>query len=594
MRKYLKTAITSFCFLAAVSTAFAQKPELKEVNGVKRLMYHGEPFLMLSGETHNSTASSLEYLEPAMAAAKQMHMNSVIVTVEWDQFEPQEGKYDFTNTNNIITLAEKYDLPVVIAWFGTWKNGVSSYIPRWMKDNQKKYFRAEDEKGECTDYISSFCTAARDADARAFAALMKYIKQRDTDNMVLFMQVENETGLWGSNIDYCKQAQKAFAGNVPSELIAMLQQKETSLDTPLKDYWVENGRKTKGTWKEVFGDNDYAEAFFMQWAYASYLEAVAKAGKAEYDIPMYTNNPAMGGFKNTNKTTSVYPEVKEGQGGPMMGPPPGAAGPFGGGKRGPYMPTGAPVPDAFDLYHVIAPSLDFFSPDIYSSVFSPVSDAYTRLDNPLFIPETSRDASPAYYAFATNNAIGFSAFAYEDAYLNKEYVLTFKTLEELLPVISEYQGTGKMYGFHREKNAVSDTFELDGYTVNVSYIDGEKYGYGLIIKTSDEDFVVSGVGAVVTISKNDPKKVTRFDFIKEGHYKDGKFVEEVLLNGDQTNHAQQLYLRGRIEYQEGYIPSEGEVLPRRNVAVSETRQRIVTERTKAPSVYNVRVFTYNR
>ena len=585
----------ALALLSGTVPAGAQKPELKTLNGVKRLFWHGNPFLMLSGELHNSTASTAEYLAPAMAAAKAMHLNSLIVTAEWDLVEPEEGKYDFSSIDTIISLAEKNNLPVVIAWFGTWKNGVSSYIPGWMKRDDKKYFRMRDDQGEATDYVSAFCMAARDADAKAFAALMRYIRERDTRQMVLFMQVENETGLWQQSIDHSSQALNAYNRSVPSELIRFLESRESTLDTPMKDKWVENGRRTKGTWKEVFGDNLFTEAFFMQWAYASYIEKVAAAGKAEYDIPMYLNTVAMptGGFTiNPGLTQGSAPQT--GQTGLPKPDSPSAGGgnPFG--SRSPLFPSGAPIYSAIDMYKVFCPSIDFCSPDIYVPAFKNVSDAYTRTDNPLFVPETGRNAAPAYYTLAHNNGIGFSAFAIEDAFLDKEYVGTYRTLEELLPLISRYQGTGLMDGFLREGQETESSFELDGFRVDVRYISGEKAAYGLVIKTGPETFVLSGVGALVTISRLDDRKVTRYEWVEEGRFGEDGWIAEVRLNGDQTSHGQEVYLRGRISYDDRVEPAEGEVFPHRNVASNEARQAVVTSRLKAPSIYQVKVYSYNK
>jgi hypothetical protein len=63
----------------------AQESELRDYQGTHRLFWHGEPFLMLSGELHNSTSTTYEYLSQTMESLKAMHLNSVIV---FDQTEP--------------------------------------------------------------------------------------------------------------------------------------------------------------------------------------------------------------------------------------------------------------------------------------------------------------------------------------------------------------------------------------------------------------------------------------------------------------------------------------------------------------------------
>lgn len=537
----------------------AQKAELREHQGTQRLFWRGEPFLMLSGELHNSTSSSLGYLSQTMESLRAMHLNSVIVTVEWDQLEPKEGVYDFTMVDHIIDLSENLQMPVAIAWFGTWKNGVSSYIPTWMKADPKRFFRVKNDKGESTDTISPFCMAAKEADRKAFTALMKHIAQRDRNNMVLMMQVENEIGLWSQSVDCGTQAQKAFAGKVPAQLISFLQKNDSSLSSPIAEAWREKGRKTGGSWKEVFGEGDNTEAFFMAWHFASYVEDIAAGGKAQYDIPLFMNTVAMSSSMPMPPAAPPQAAAPAGQGGGQGAAPQGAPAR----RRNPNFPSGSPVANAIDIYHAAAPSIDFYSPDIYAPAFKAISDDFTRKGNPLFIPETSRNASPAYYAFANNDAIGFSAFAVEDAFLDKDYVGTYATLEELLPIISKYQGTGKMKGFVREMSS-----------------------------TGEDEFLLSGIGCLISIAKDDPKAVSRYDYVQEGHFEGEKWVSEVLLNGDQTSHGQEVYLRGRMEYAEGIALPDGQVFPKRNVASSETRQDIVTSRPKDPSIYMTRVFTY--
>ena len=43
-----------------------------------------------------------------------------------------------------------------------------------------------------------------------------------------------------------------------------------------------------GTWTEAFGAE--AENTFQAWSIARYVEQVAKAGKAEYGMPLYLNH----------------------------------------------------------------------------------------------------------------------------------------------------------------------------------------------------------------------------------------------------------------------------------------------------------------
>lgn len=138
----------------------------------------------------------------------------------------------------------------------------------------------------------------------------------------------------------------------------------------------------------------------------------------------------------------------------------------------------------------------------------------------------------------------------------------------------------------------STAVQSGGYTVNVKYVAEESRTFGLVIKTGEDEFLLSGIGCLISIAKDNPKAVSRYDYVQEGHFEGEKWVSEVLLNGDQTSHGQEVYLRERMEYAEGIALPDGQVFPKRNVASSETRQDIVTSRPKDPSIYMTRVFTY--
>jgi beta-galactosidase GanA len=97
---------------------------------------------------------------------------------------------------------------------------------------------------------------------------MRHIKAADPQHNVIMMQVENETGTYGSARDYSPAASKLFNCPVPEALITARHLKP-------------------GTWTEVFGKD--ADEFFHAWYVSRFVDQVAAAGKAELDIPMYVN-----------------------------------------------------------------------------------------------------------------------------------------------------------------------------------------------------------------------------------------------------------------------------------------------------------------
>jgi hypothetical protein len=84
--------------LAAAATALADTPvpQLRKQGTATQLIVDGKPFLVLGGELHNSSASSLDYLNGLWPKLKSAELNTVIAPVEWDQVEPSEGQFDFT------------------------------------------------------------------------------------------------------------------------------------------------------------------------------------------------------------------------------------------------------------------------------------------------------------------------------------------------------------------------------------------------------------------------------------------------------------------------------------------------------------------
>ena len=97
-------------------------PQLKKEGNITRLYVDGKPFIMVAGELHNSTSSNLTYLAPIFPKLKEMGLNTVIASVAWEQFEPQEGEFDYSLIDGIISQARENKLKLCIIWFASWKN----------------------------------------------------------------------------------------------------------------------------------------------------------------------------------------------------------------------------------------------------------------------------------------------------------------------------------------------------------------------------------------------------------------------------------------------------------------------------------------
>ena len=312
---YGSIAIFSLAALAAcsrtntgISTAI---PHLQKKGSATQLIVDGKPFLALAGELSNNSATSVEYMTPIWSKLVDSKLNTVLAGVAWNQIEREEGRFDFSVLDGVIRDARSHNLHLVLLWFASWKNGLSSYPPNWLKKDFERFPRAQLIGGETPwpvltisntvprakivgslslELLSTLSDANRDADARAFAALMRHVKEVDgSEHTVIMIQVENEVGMQGDSRDRSPAANQAFAGPVPKELMDYLQQHKDSLIPEFRQVWEAAGFKTSGTWEEVFGRNTATDEIFMAWNYARYIGRVVEAGKAEYPIPMFVN-----------------------------------------------------------------------------------------------------------------------------------------------------------------------------------------------------------------------------------------------------------------------------------------------------------------
>ncbi|MCD8101904.1 MAG: DUF5597 domain-containing protein [Alistipes sp.] len=497
------------CCLAAF-TAGAQYPTLtRTADGAYRLTVDNEPFLMIAGELHNSTSSTKVYMDAIWPRLKSLNLNTVLAAVSWEQFEPEEGVYDYEMLDYLISEARANGLKLCILWFGTWKNGESSYVPMWMKRDTRRFFRVKTAEGAEVETISPFCEAARAADARAFAALMARIREVDKDQTVIMMQPENEVGIF-ADMDYNDVALQTFEGEVPERLMKYLADNKKNLKEEVLSVWEANGGKRRGTWKEVFGDTPEAREFLMAWTYAVYMNSVAEAGKAELPLPMFVNCWIM---QAPGDLPGVYP-------------------------------NGGPVSRVMDIWKAAGPSIDVVAPDIYLPDFKSIVREYHRADNPLLVPESTVDPGRVFYAFAEHDAICYSPFAIEDAAGNLQFSAAYETLGGLMPYIAGHAGTGRMRGIMRYGDEEGETFTFDGYSVEITYENPDRPAYGLVIQTSDDEFLFAGINYLATVVSTDTRRTGYIGQVWEGRFDDGRWMPTRLLNGDETRHHAALRVRG--------------------------------------------------
>jgi hypothetical protein len=497
---------------AAPLHAEEDRPRLVRTGSATQLLVRGKPFVMLAGEVHNSSASGLEYMEAVWPKLEKLNVNTVLAPISWELFEPQEGVFDYTLVDGLIVQARRRDMKLVLLWFASWKNGVSSYAPAWIKRDTTRFPRCKGSSNQNTkNVLSPLGEATMRADAAAFRALMRRVREIDGDRTtVIMVQIENEVGIKPEPRDLSPAADRAFSSPVPAALTAYLTRRKETLIPELRAHWARAGFRTAGTWTEVFGTGLHTDEIFSAWHYARYMNAVAEAGKAAYPLPMYVNAWLRG---------------------------PGA-------KPGDY-PSGGPLAHVMDIWRAAAPSIDFVAPDIYLPDFKGICAEYTQSGNPLMIPEARTDdaaVARAFWAVAELDAICFAPFGIE--HMREDHPLRegYRILAQLVPFMTAAHGTGRMAGIYRQDPAEEAPAEppvLGDYRANIRYmargIPKEAPRYGLLIHLPPDEFIVAGYGFEVNFSATVPgPRYTGILSVDMGAFTDGRWERTLRLNGDET------------------------------------------------------------
>lgn len=502
-------------------------PHLKKQGSATQLIVEGKPMLVRGGELGNSTASNLQYLGQYWDKFKALNLNTIIAPVYWDLIEPEEGKFDFALVDGLIKDARKHDMKLVILWFGTWKNSMSSYTPEWVKIDSQRFPRARDRNDQALELLSPFHAESYQADARAFGALMKHIRKTDKDQVVIMVQPENEIGMVEHARDYSETATQLYMSEVPEKLMTYLVEHQASLTPELRSAWARSNFSTAGKWTEVFGDSPQTEEFFMAWYFAQYTQYVTAAGKQEYPLPMFVN------------AALIRPGYQPGQ----------------------HISAG-PLPHLIDIWRAAGPSIDFIAPDIYFPNFTHWTARYTQSGNPLFIPEALRNQNASVnglYAFAEHDAIGFSPFGIESIeelsgdLLSKSYDL----VAQLEPLILAHQGQNTMRGFLQinDQQKAPQQIRMGEYEMLVKFeyapppslangvinesddiSRGPKMpAGGLVIQLSEDEFIFAGIGITVTFDSLKANEQAGIVYAESVRYENNNWINLMWNNGDQTH-----------------------------------------------------------
>lgn len=505
--------------LPVMTAAFGQDAagflaKIVEKNGRHTLLVDGRPFFMLGGQAHNSSAW------PAMMpnlwmAIREMHANTLEVPIYWEQIEPRPGVFDFSLIDTLLIQSREHKIRLVLLWFATWKNGSNHYMPEWMKRDAEKYPNITGRDGKPVDSPSPDSEATMIADIKAFTAVMNYLKKKDGRHTVIMIQVENESGAWGSVRDYSPTAQKLFGGPVPAELLKPDLLK--SLGHPVV---------AEGSWQQVFGSD--ADEYFHAWSVARFVGQVAAAGKAVYPLPMYVNAALRDPLSHPSANTYE---------------------------------SGGPTDNVIPIWKAAAPAIDLLAPDIYlsgSERILKVIDLYDRPDNALFVPEAalSQDRVKYLYEVIARGGIGFSPFGIDDngrgateaqmaerlGSFGEEYAMAEPMMREL----AKWGFEGRIRAVVEREDSAEQKVDLGAWQAIVSFGTGmgnavrggtRQLGKAMIVQLDENKFLLIGTLCHISFLPlgNNAGRPWQYLKVEEGRYENGAFKPLRILNGDETD-----------------------------------------------------------
>ncbi|KAF2466656.1 glycoside hydrolase [Lindgomyces ingoldianus] len=534
-------------------------PRLSKIGSTWQLLVDEKPYLILGGQVQNSSFNSAEYMKPIWGKLTKMGINTVIGPVAWEDIEPEEGSFQFSDLDAIMADARSHGLRLILLWFGSFKNGMSTYVPSWVKKDASRFPRVQIESAQnvlrTVEVISVFHQQCVEADGKAFAALMRHLKESDLQRTVIMVQVENECGIIGDSRDRSYLAEAAFQAPVPPQLIDFLVQNWSTLHADFTRsfpaFCLERMSRPANDWKGCFGQSARTDELFMAHHYALYIEKIAAVGKEQYPLPHYIN-AWLPKPDDTPKTEGLA---------------------AGGHKPGVY-PSGGATNNMLDIWEQFAPSVDFIAPDIYTADYTETCMVYGSRKYPFFVPEQRRDSFGARRitkAIGSFRAIGVAPFGVdtikvEDCAFSKLYRLLGSVSNAILAAQTR---PNAIFGFFfdqysppADKSHPRITKQFAAYELVISraFVLGQPgTGSGIIIELDPSRFLIVGMGFKVEFkSLSAASRFTGILTCMEKRVIDAErgVLESVRkLNGDETKGGTWCNMPNEVpDYGDQFIP----------------------------------------
>lgn len=508
----------------------------------------GEPVFLTGLQCHNSS-SGTEMIERTIKAIRLHGGNLLEAPVYWCEVEKEKDCYDFQMVAELVDKAREAGLYLIPLWFGFSKNGLLTYAPEYVKKDCAVYKRARNSAGLPVESLSPHCRETLERDKKAFVKVMEFLAEYDKEGTVIAVQVENEVGLVHTDRDYGKQANREFEAPVPEYLRNV---QIADCGTAENDWEIDE----EPSWLQLFGR--HANEAFTAWKFGQYIQEMTEAAKEKFDISYIMN---------------VSIEINEYE------------------EPGLCYVSGGPVSRVLDIWRKTAPAIRLYGPDIYLAAerdYRKACAAYTRENNPLFIPESLNGGVGAalnmLLAVADYDAIGVCCFGAESGIENEtllpeteQVALSMRTIASLEPLLLKYHKTGRIHAVTQAEFASWQYVKTEEYHIVARFLSNDpkpqhyfgsrinvnapeyahymrERGRCLIVDCGDGEFFVSGAGVCLSFVRR-PEADDKMPYahlasamsgqlnflsIEEGHFEGKTWICEYKRNGDEANY--QLYV----------------------------------------------------
>ena len=459
-------------------------PHLEELNGRKALFVDGKPFIILGLQWDCDGCYTPEDMDPFFEHGEKMSLNTASLLLYWREIEPEEGKYDFRMLDHRIEMARKHHMKIVLVWFASFKNGDLAYAPDYVRRDHGRFRKVIDKNGAVqTNHSCPTSEETHKRDELALIQIFNHLKKVDSkEHTVILFQMENETGVFGTDRCRCDTCNGKYSGS--------------NYET---EYGVQAG-----------------EAFSAK-CIAEYCDSLAKTIKEIYPIPIYMNA----------WLPKAYMNQRPGFDYPSGGPVPGVLDVYY--KTIKYIDFLSP-----DIYQYGYRDFNYFC------------NAYTTKDNPLFVAECAtgkgaRTEKNVFYAIGKYAAIGYDPWAINrccPGFMTEPLVNTvdgkwsdeafelhksYKMISGAMHEIAMAQNTENLKTFVQEDGDNGILLDFNDVGAEVFFDHPKNAARGFVIRRKKDDFILVGAGARVSFSRKGGERVS-ISITETGFFKDDKWI----------------------------------------------------------------------